>query len=202
MFLAWREIKQNKLRFALITAVLLLVSFLVFFLSGLASGLAGLNREAVDKWQSDTIYLTEESDKSLNQSMMTAEKADEVEGGETAVLAEMNLIADNGEAKNGVALFGIRQDEFIMPKVTEGKPFKDENEVIASDYLRDEGFSVGDELSLSSTDEKLTITGFTDKSRFNAAPVLYMDLPDSRRSNSARLQNRWKKERKPSMRWS
>lgn len=178
MFLAWREIKQNKLRFALITAVLLLVSFLVFFLSGLASGLAGLNREAVDKWQSDTIYLTEESDKSLNQSMMTAEKADEVEGGETAVLAEMNLIADNGEAKNGVALFGIRPDEFIMPKVTEGKPFKDENEVIASDYLRDEGFSVGDELSLSSTDEKLTITGFTDKSRFNAAPVLYMDLPD------------------------
>ncbi|MET3574995.1 ABC transporter permease [Bhargavaea ullalensis] len=178
MFLAWREIKQNKLRFALITAVLMLVSFLVFFLSGLASGLAGLNREAVDKWDADSIYLTEESDKSLIQSMMTAEKADEVKGDKTAVLAELNLIADNGEAKNGVALFGIRPDEFIMPKVTEGKPFQDEFEVVASDYLKDEGFSVGDELSLSSTDEKLTITGFTDSARFNAAPVLYMDLGD------------------------
>lgn len=178
MFLAWREIKQNKLRFALIIAVLMLVSFLVFFLSGLATGLAGLNREAVDKWGSDSIYLTEESDKSLNQSMMEAEKADEVEGDETAVLAVMNVIADNGKDKNGVALFGIRPDEFIMPDVTDGKPFKEPFEVIASDYLKDEGFSAGDELSLSSTDEKVTISGFTDEARFNAAPVLYMSLAD------------------------
>ena len=35
---------------------------------------------------------------------------------------------------------------------------------------------MGDELSLSSSKEKLTIVGFTDEARFNAAPVLYGDL--------------------------
>ncbi|MCM3088456.1 ABC transporter permease [Bhargavaea ginsengi] len=178
MFLAWREIRQNKLRFALVTAVLLLVSYLVFFLSGLASGLAGLNREAVDKWQADGIYLTAESDKSLNQSMMESDLADEIEADETAVLAQTNLIADNGDVKSGVALFGIRPDEFIMPEPTEGEEFSEEFEVIASDSLKEEGFSVGDELELSGSDETLTITGFTDEARFNAAPVLYMDLED------------------------
>lgn len=178
MFLAWREIRQNKLRFALVTAVLLLVSYLVFFLSGLASGLAGLNREAVDKWQADGIYLTDESDKSLTQSMLEANLADEVEAEETAVLAQTNLIADNGDVKSGVALFGIRPDEFIMPEPTEGNEFSEEFEVIASDSLKEEGFSIGDELDLSGSEETLTITGFTDDARFNAAPVLYMDLED------------------------
>lgn len=178
MFLAWREIKQNKLRFALVTAVLLLVSYLVFFLSGLASGLAGLNREAVDKWQADGIYLTDESDKSLTQSMMEADRADEIEAEETAVLAQTNLIADNGDVKSGVALFGIRPDEFIMPEPTEGDVFSDELEVIASDSLKEEGFAVGDELDLSGSDATLTIAGFTDEARFNAAPVLYVDLGD------------------------
>ncbi|EMR06847.1 acidobacterial duplicated orphan permease [Bhargavaea cecembensis DSE10] len=178
MFLAWREIRQNKLRFALVTAVLLLVSYLVFFLSGLASGLAGLNREAVDKWQADGIYLTDESDKSLTQSMMEADLADEVEADEAAVLAQTNLIADNGDVKSGVALFGIRPDEFIMPEPTEGNGFSEEFEVIASDSLKEEGFSIGDELDLSGSEETLTITGFTDEARFNAAPVLYMNLDD------------------------
>ncbi|KZE38654.1 peptide ABC transporter permease [Bhargavaea cecembensis] len=178
MFLAWREIRQNKLRFALVTAVLLLVSYLVFFLSGLASGLAGLNREAVDKWQADGIYLTEESDKSLTQSMLEADLAGEVEAEETAVLAQMNLIADNGDVKSGVALFGIRPDEFIMPEPTEGEEFSKEFEVIASDSLKEEGFSIGDELDLSGSEETLTIKGFTDEARFNAAPVLYMNLDD------------------------
>src|SRR5690606_36562791 len=50
------------------------------------------------------------------------------------------------------------------------------NEVIASDALKENGFKVGDELQLSSSDEILTIVGFTDKARFNAAPVLYGDL--------------------------
>lgn len=38
------------------------------------------------------------------------------------------------------------------------------------------GFNLGDQLSLSSSDQLLTIVGFTDQARFNAAPVLYSDL--------------------------
>ena len=71
MFLAWNEIKKNKLRFTLIIGVLMLVSYLVFFLSGLANWLGkDMNRESVDKWKATSIILTEESDKSIYQSSM------------------------------------------------------------------------------------------------------------------------------------
>lgn len=176
MFLAWNEIKKNKLRFLLITGVLMLVSYLVFFLSGLASGLENLNREAVDKWQGDGIVLTSESDKSMPQSSMTLNQLDDIEADETAVIGQLNAIATSGDTKANVAIFGIKKDEFIMPDVAEGEAFDGENEVIASDSLKEEGFKIGDELKLSSTDEKLTIVGFTEDARFNAAPVLYGEM--------------------------
>jgi putative ABC transport system permease protein len=176
MFLAWNEIKKNKVRFIMIIGILMLVSYLVFFLSGLATGLQSLNRESVDKWKANAIVLTEESDKSLSQSSIMMKDKDYFQADETAVLSQLNTIVNNGDSKNNVALFGIRKDEFIMPNVTEGNEFTNKDEVIASDALIDEGFAIGDELSLASTDEKLTIVGFTDDARFNAAPVLYGDM--------------------------
>lgn len=176
MFLAVNEIKKNKLRFTLIIGVLMLVSYLVFFLSGLATGLENLNRESVDKWKASAIVLTEESDKSVYQSSLTMEDANNIDAKEIAVIAQINLVAGNGEQKTNVSIFGINKDEFIMPEVTEGEVFKEGNEVIASDALKEDGFKIGDELSLSSSPEVLTIVGFTDKARFNAAPVLYGDL--------------------------
>ena len=48
MFLALREIRHAKLRFALITGVIVMVSSLVFILSGLANGLSAGNTAAID----------------------------------------------------------------------------------------------------------------------------------------------------------
>ncbi|MBO0587145.1 ABC transporter permease [Sporosarcina sp. E16_8] len=176
MFLALNEIKKNKLRFTLIIGVLMLVSYLVFFLSGLATGLENLNRESVDKWKATAIILTEESDKSMYQSSLAIEDVNEIDAEEIAVIGQINAVAGNGDSKTNVSIFGINKDEFIMPKVTEGEVFVDDNEVIASDALKEDGFKVGDELHLSSSGEVLKIVGFTDNARFNAAPVLYGDL--------------------------
>ncbi|WP_066310560.1 ABC transporter permease [Bacillus sp. FJAT-29814] len=176
MFLAWQEIKKNKLRFTLITGILMLVSYLVFFLSGLATGLASLNREAVDKWEATAIILTKESDKSLYQSFMSIDQLKNIEAKKTAVIGQLNAIASNEDNKQNISLFGLNKDEFLMPTVTEGRAFEKENEVIADDSLKDEGFNLGDQLSLSSSDQHLIIVGFTDQARFNAAPVLYANL--------------------------
>lgn len=176
MFLAWNEVKKNKLRFILIIGVLMLVSYLVFFLSGLASGLKDLNRESVDKWDATGIILNDEADQSLFQSSMRLGDLDEIDADEVAVIGQISAVARNNGNKTSVSIFGIREDEFIMPEVTEGEPFTEKNEVIAGDLLKDEGFELGDVLDLSSSDEELKIVGFTDNSRFNGSPVLYGDL--------------------------
>ncbi len=55
MFLEWDEIKRNKLKFCLIIGVLIMVSYFLFLLSGLASGLMNMNREGIDKWYANVI---------------------------------------------------------------------------------------------------------------------------------------------------
>lgn len=51
MFLAWNEIKRNKLKFSLIIGVLILISYLLFLLSGLAKGLINMNTEGINRWR-------------------------------------------------------------------------------------------------------------------------------------------------------
>lgn len=173
MFLAWNEIKQNKLRFTLIVGVLFLVAYLVLFLSGLANGLQFMNKAAIEKWDGDAVVLTKESDNNLPQSSMKKDDVNLKDAENAEPIGLMNSIANTGDDSSSIILFGINKDGFIMPDVTEGKPFSKKHEVVAADSLKDDGFKVGDTLELSSTDVELKISGFTDNAKFNAAPVLY-----------------------------
>lgn len=53
MFLAIRELRHSRLRYGLIGAILALVAWLVFLLSGLANGLASDNASAMQHLNAD-----------------------------------------------------------------------------------------------------------------------------------------------------
>lgn len=67
MFLAWNEIRRNKLKFGLIIGVLTMISYLLFLLSGLANGLINMNKEGIDKWQADAIVLNKDANQTVQQ---------------------------------------------------------------------------------------------------------------------------------------
>ena len=50
MYLSLKEIWHEKLRYGLIIAMILLVTYLVFILSALANGLAQQNTQAIESW--------------------------------------------------------------------------------------------------------------------------------------------------------
>ncbi|TDM12766.1 ABC transporter permease [Macrococcus lamae] len=172
MFLAWKEVIYNKLKFSLIIGVLVLVGYLLFLVSGLSNGLMNMNREALDKWNGDAIVITEESNQNLAQSMIAA---DEIDGefNKKAGIKNTAVIVSKGDVKQNALLFGISKDEFLKPNIIEGDMFIDTFDVVADDTLKEKGYKVGDTLDLAGTDDTLTITGFTDRSKYNAAPILY-----------------------------
>lgn len=57
MFLAVKEMKHSKLRYGLVIATIMLISYLIFVLTALAFGLAQSNRLAVDGWQAKAIIV-------------------------------------------------------------------------------------------------------------------------------------------------
>ena len=179
MFLAINEIRHSKLRYALVTGVMFLIAYLVFFLTGLAYGLAQDNRMAVDKWEADQILLTEEANDNLNMSMLPRSLYDEVDAPEKAVLAQTAGVVtkeDNGE-KVDVTFFGSDPDQFLAPNITDGEMFASDDEAVADSSIEEEyGISIGDTIKLAGSDKKLKIVGFTDNARFSVAPVLYTSI--------------------------
>ncbi|MFB8623675.1 ABC transporter permease [Enterococcus casseliflavus] len=179
MFLAINEIRHSKLRYALVTGVMFLIAYLVFFLTGLAYGLAQDNRMAVDKWEADQILLTEEANDNLNMSMLPRSLYDEVDAPEKAVLAQTAGVVtkeDNGE-KVDVTFFGIDPNQFLAPNITDGEMFASDDEAVADSSIEEEyGISIGDTIKLAGSDKKLKIVGFTDNARFSVAPVLYTSI--------------------------
>ena len=57
MFLAYKEIIHNKARYLLVMATFVLIAYLVFFLTGLATGLARNNRTAIDALPGNYVLL-------------------------------------------------------------------------------------------------------------------------------------------------
>lgn len=178
MFLAINEIKHSKLRYTLVMGVMFLIAYLVFFLTGLAYGLAQDNRTAVDKWDADSILLTEEANNNLNMSMIPLKTFDDVKADEKAYLAQTAGVikGDNGE-KIDVSFFGIDKDQFIAPKLSSGKMFSTDDEAVADISLKDEyDLKLGETVKMAGNDKTLTIVGFTDNAKFNVAPVLYTTI--------------------------
>lgn len=179
MFLAINEIKHSKLRYALVIGVMFLIAYLVFFLTGLAYGLAQENRMAIDKWQADDILLSEESNKNLNMSMFPRKLFDEVKADEKAVLAQTaGVVTKEGHDKKvDVSFFGIVPDQFLAPDIVEGDMFSGDDETVADVSVKEEyGLDLGDTLKIAGNDKTLKIVGFTKDAKFSVSPVLYTSI--------------------------
>ncbi|MDT2348644.1 ABC transporter permease [Enterococcus faecium] len=181
MFLALNEIMHSKLRYALVAGVMFLIAYLVFFLTGLAYGLAQDNRTAVDKWEADSIVLSKDANSNLGMSMITKKIAEEVEGGKVVYLAQTPGVVTSKdsteEGKINVSFFGIDKNQFIMPNLVEGKAFDNDDEAVGDISLKEEyGLAVGDTVKLSGSDKTFKLTGFTDHAKFNVSPVLYTTI--------------------------
>ncbi|HDE9768946.1 TPA: ABC transporter permease [Staphylococcus aureus] len=172
MFLAWNEIRRNKLKFGLIIGVLTMISYLLFLLSGLANGLINMNKEGIDKWQADAIVLNKDANQTVQQSVFN-KKDIENKYKKQATLKQTGEIVSNAHQKDNVLVFGVEKSSFLVPSLIEGHKATKDNEVLADETLKNKGFKIGDTLSLSQSDEKLHIVGFTESAKYNASPVIF-----------------------------
>ena len=184
MFLAINEIKDAKLRYSLIVGLLTLVSYLMYFLSGLAFGLIDQNRSSIDYWKADTVLLSSEANKTIGLSNLKLSdkeslSADNVEPFSQMVTVSKTEKSSNEDVKQKISIFGVNNGSFLIPPIIQGRTFESKNEVVIEKSLSEkEGYSIGDTIKTANSDIDLKIVGYIEKSRFNVAPVIYMNIND------------------------
>lgn len=183
MFLAWKEICREKSRFILIIFVIALVSYLAYFLTGLAYGLASSYTLGIEKWSATGVIIQTDANDVIARSRIVETEVDKISADKKASLgigSTVVLSKDDNQEKIDVSVFGIHKDTFLMPNVIEGVAFDSQNEVVVDDSIKDAGYSIGDVLRLSNVASDYKIVGFTDNARYQTTPIIYMSVSDWR----------------------
>lgn len=179
MFLALREIRHARLRFAMITGVIVMVSSLVFILSGLANGLSAGNTAAIDAMPIDGMVVSAGSDYLLDRSAVPATAAeaiagiDGIEAAEPLGVSSANITAKGSDEVLGVSFFGVVPDGMIAPGEALGGQ---ERGVVIDETLTEDGVEQGDTIVTEPGGIELTVVGVTADHTYRLRPTVYMPL--------------------------
>ncbi|MDO5746416.1 MAG: ABC transporter permease [Actinomycetaceae bacterium] len=186
MFLAYKEMRHSPARYVLITTVIALITYLVFFLASLAYGLAIANRTLLDQLDSDAMIISTFANQNITGSQLSEDDVNDIEkvADKSKVdLAKMSIALtvihpeSDEDSKINTALVGYESGSFIEPVIIDGRAPENTSEVVVSEGLRkDHGFQLGDRIILDRREEALTITAFTTPTTYATAPVIYTSL--------------------------
>ncbi|MFD1408587.1 ABC transporter permease [Kroppenstedtia eburnea] len=181
MFLAVRELKHSKLRFLLIGLIMILITCLVFIISGLAEGLSADNGSSIQNMNADALVLQSDVDKRLDRSVLSEKKLDEIRdlGIDAVPLGQKmaSAIREGTDRKMDATFFATWAESFLVPPVVEGKsldPDRPDGVLVDEKLKREEGLRLHDVLQDEVSGEKLRVIGFTSGQTFSHTPVIYV----------------------------
>ncbi|MFF7337815.1 ABC transporter permease [Streptomyces sp. NPDC008163] len=186
MFVAWRDLRFAKGRFALMGTVIVLITLLVGLLSGLTAGLARENTSAVTGLDADHLAFAAPpdgrsvsfTDSSLGEDAVRAWAGRPgVESAHPLGIRTLNATAGAGKRTAAVSAFGVEPGSGLAPaRVGPG-------EVVLSRGGADElGVREGDRLTLGG--REATVAAVAGDASYSHTPVVWTDLADWRRSGN------------------
>lgn len=185
MFVAWRDLRFARGRFALIASVVLLITLLVGFLGGLTQGLANANISAILPLQADTVVLAEPAEGktlSFSESRITEESAGSwLEAAEVDVVEPLGIATSRVTAANDreqtASLFGVAES-FTAISPRQEIPTEPGTVVLAVRSQEALQVGIGDEIAIFG--DSFTVAGVSQDAEYSHTGVIWMTIDDWR----------------------
>ncbi|WP_216217274.1 ABC transporter permease [Amycolatopsis aidingensis] len=184
MFVAWRDLKFAKGRFALMGAVVVLITLLVGLLSGLTAGLGQQNVSAITGLAADEIVFNSpggEEDLSYANSTITEKQWRQWARTPGITAAEPLGISTTkatvGDSSTAVSVFGVRPGSGLAPA---GDNIHDHSAVVSTTVADDLDVKPGDTVTLAG--QQLTVAAVRGEASFSHTPVIWTSLGMWRRT--------------------
>lgn len=184
MFLALRELKFARGRFALMGLVIALIALLVVLLSGLSSGLVNDGVSGLKTMPATAFAFDEgtKTDNAFSRSVVDGEQVEswrQVDGVDEATpmgVSIVNAALDDGTQVD-LTLFGVDPDGFLAPATSSGAGIGALDGIVVSETAREQGVELGSIVTLDRTDVELEVIGFTEgQATFGHVDVAYLPL--------------------------
>lgn len=180
MFLALRDLKFARGRFALVGLVIGLVALMATLLSGLANGLVDDGISGLRALPLTHLAFQSGAGSTFSRSTLTDDdlapykKLDGVEASALGV-SFFNAKRDNGSTID-MAVFGIPEDSFLAPPGEASEALTGPPGIVLSDDFENDGIKVGDTLTVVGIDEQLPVLGFTYSGSYGHVPIAFTSL--------------------------
>ncbi|WP_433618093.1 ABC transporter permease [Paenibacillus cellulositrophicus] len=192
MFLALKELRHSKTRFLMIAIIFVLISWLVFILSGLGNGLSTLAASTFKTMRADYVVFEQGSKASMSKSLLSNDlSAKLAEMPNVSAVSPMGTIMASAikgssklnEDKVDIAIVGINPGSFLEPAIIEGTGLASDQmtKVIVNETMKDEGFKLGDTFQLDGSTESLTIVGFVKNQTYNHVAAVFTPIEEWRK---------------------
>lgn len=180
MFLAFKEIKREKMRYGLIVLMIFLISYLIFILSSLSLGLADENTQAIQSWDTQKVVLNKNANISMSQSILTNKDLKGLKmGKKEAYIGQTPVVVKaKGHPSLSAQYLGIKKKQFIYKdqELISGHRAKKANEVTADQALKLKGYKLGNKIKINDSKKEYKIVGFLKNAKINIAPIIYGNL--------------------------
>ncbi|MYL70525.1 FtsX-like permease family protein [Halobacillus litoralis] len=176
MYMAWKEMKKNKVKFLIVGSIVSLISMLTFIISGLADGLSQDNVSLIKNIPEGTFYMSGDSNDSYTQSHIDDQKLEDFKTEDEHSFAfslQMGALKTQSDNQQSVAFLTATETP-LLNTVKSG-------EVILDRSLKDEGIKIGDRLSSPQSEETFEVVDFIDHQKFNHSPVALIHSKDFNR---------------------
>lgn len=183
MYLAIREMRFAKGRYALIATIMVLVSFLVLFVTGLAQGLSYDNAASIKNMDATHFVLEQDSNHRFTRSQVGQQELDEARSvvgqdhAEPLGIRMTTVSPANDTTKIDVTLFMVNPGSWLTPTVTEGQAINDQStgQVVVDQKLAKSGVTIGTVLVDQASGTEWTVSGFVQNESFSHAPVVFLN---------------------------
>ena len=177
--LAWKELVYGKEKYILIELLIVLLMFMVLFLTGLAEGLERAVISGIEDMDADYFLLSDSAEDLITVSNLDIDVYEQLTAQTNAELAaldiqRMYLSRQDEEEKLNITYFAIEAESFLGPVVAEGVQLADsdaENTILLDDDFALEGIEIGDTVMDSSTELAFTVIGFVEDQMYGHTSI-------------------------------
>lgn len=180
MQLAWKEIRHSRKKYLLIETTLILMIFMVIFLSGLANGLARAVSAGIENIPATSFVLSEDAENLITVSHLDISQFETLQSATSDSVASLNIQRTHINLKGidnklDITYFAIDPQKFLSPTVIEGEKLSSQGlTIVLDDAFLEEGIELGEIVVDSASGIEMTVVGFTKDALYGHVSVGYI----------------------------
>lgn len=178
---ALKEIKYNWKKYLMVETLVVLLIFMVIFLTGLANGLGKALSAGVENLNSARIVLNVDAEKMIGMSRIPKDLYQKVlskDANATPLIIQHGLITkETSTEKLDVTFFAVDPQQRLNPNVIKGSKLDNTaNTVIIDESMSGEGVEIGDTLYESESGMSFVVRGFAQGETYSHTPIAFISL--------------------------